>query len=152
LNPNDADIPGHYGIFLAWFGRNQESLAQLERAAQLDPFVLGLNLHWGRVFFFMRDYDRARNQFAKTLELHPGYPRTHEWLGDACEKKGMMSEAVTQWTAALNLSGETEHAKILEKLMQPRVLRRQYARWPKNNCKNYRRKPREVSMFPLIPI
>ena len=115
LNPNDADIPGHYGLFLALFGRNEESLAQLERAAQLDPFVLGLNLFWGRVFFFMRDYDHALNQFAKTLELHPGYPRTHEWLGDACEKKGMLSEAVTQWTAALNLSGETEHAKILEK-------------------------------------
>jgi tetratricopeptide (TPR) repeat protein len=115
LNPNDADIPGHYALFLALFGRNEESLAQFERAAQLDPFVLGLNLFWGRVFFFMRDYDRALNQFAKTLELHPGYPRTHEWLGDACEKKGMMSEAVTQWTAALNLSGETEHAKILEK-------------------------------------
>jgi TolB-like protein len=115
LNPNDADIPGHYGLFLALFGRNEESLAQFERAAQLDPFVLGLNLFWGRVFFFMRDYDHALNQFAKTLELHPGYPRTHEWLGDACEKKGMLSEAVTQWTAALNLSGETEHAKILEK-------------------------------------
>jgi adenylate cyclase len=115
LNPNDADIPGHYGIFLAWLGRNEESLAQLERAAQLDPFVLGLNLHWGRVFFFIRDYDRALNQFAKTLELYPGHPRAHEWLGDACEKKGMTSDAITQWTAALNLSGETEHAKILEK-------------------------------------
>jgi adenylate cyclase len=115
LNPNDADIPGHYGLFLALFGRNEESLAQFERAAQLDPFVLGLNLFWGRAFFFMRDYDRALNQFAKTLELHPGYPRTHEWLGDACEKKGMTSEAITQWTAGLNLSGETEHAKILEK-------------------------------------
>jgi adenylate cyclase len=115
LNPNDADIPGHYGLFLAWFGRNEESLAQLERAAQLDPFVLGLNLHWGRVFFFMRDYDRALNQFNKTLELYPGHPRAHEWLGDACEKKGMTSEAITQWTAALNLSGETEQAKILEK-------------------------------------
>jgi adenylate cyclase len=115
LNPNDADIPGHYGLFLAWFGRNEESLAQLERAAQLDPFVLGLNLHWGRVFFFMRDYDRALNQLNKTLELYPGHPRAHEWLGDACEKKGMMSEAITQWTAALNLSGETEQAKILEK-------------------------------------
>jgi adenylate cyclase len=115
LNPNDADIPGHYGQLLALFGRNEESLAQLERAAQLDPFVFGLNLFWGRVFFFMRDYDRALNQFAKTLELHPGYPRTHEWLGDACEKKGMTSEAITQWTAALNLSGETEQAKILEK-------------------------------------
>ena len=115
LNPNDADIPGHYGLFLAWFGRNEESLAQLERAAQLDPFVLGLNLHWGRVFFFMRDYDRALNQFNKTLELYPGHPRAHEWLGDTCEKKGMTSEAITQWTAALNLSSETEQAKILEK-------------------------------------
>ena len=114
LNPNDADIPAHYGLFLSLFGRNEESLAQLERAAQLDPFVLGLNLHWGRVFFFMRDYDRALNQFTKTLELHPGYPRTHEWLGDVYEKKGRMSEAITQWSAVLRLNGEAESAKILE--------------------------------------
>ena len=63
---------------------------------------------------FLRDYDRAIKEFAKTLELHPGYPTAHEWFGDACEKKGMAHEAITQWCSALTLNGEPEHARILE--------------------------------------
>jgi TolB-like protein/class 3 adenylate cyclase/lipoprotein NlpI len=114
LNPNFADIPHHYGLCLALFGRNDEALAQFERAAQLDPISPGLNLTWGRLFFFLRDYDRAINQFAKTLELHPGYAAAHEYFGDACEKKGMQSEAITQWRSALSLNDETEQATILE--------------------------------------
>src|SRR5437764_6362775 len=114
LDPNFADIPHHYGICLALFGRNDEAVAQMERATQLDPFFPGLNLHRGRLFFFLRDYDRAIKEFAKTLELHPGYPTAHEWFGDACEKKGMAHEAITQWCSALTLNGEPEHARILE--------------------------------------
>src|SRR5438132_13527537 len=114
LDPNFADIPHHYGLCLVLFGRNDEAIAQFERATQLDPFFPGLNLHRGRLFFFLRDYDRAINQFSKTLELHPGYAAAHEYFGDACEKKGMTSEAITQWTSALTLSGEAEQARILE--------------------------------------
>jgi adenylate cyclase len=114
LNPNFADTPHHYGLCLALFGRDEEAVAQMERATQLDPFFPGLNLHRGRLFFFLRDYDRAIKEFAKTLELHPGYATAHEWFGDACEKKGLASEAITQWSSALTLNGEAEHAKILE--------------------------------------
>ncbi len=78
------------------------------------PFFPGLNLHRGRLFFFLRDYDRAINEFAKTLELHPGYAAAHECFGDAFEKKGIVSEAITQWRSALSLSGEAEQAAILE--------------------------------------
>jgi tetratricopeptide (TPR) repeat protein len=114
LDPNFADIPHHYGLCLALFGRDQEAVAQMERATQLDPFFPGLNLHRGRLFFFLRDYDRAIKEFAKTLELHPGYPTAHEWFGDACEKKGMTHEAITQWCSALTLNGEPKHARTLE--------------------------------------
>jgi tetratricopeptide (TPR) repeat protein len=114
LNPNFADIAAHYGLCLTLFGRNQEALEQLERAAELDPFFPGSNLHRGRMFFFMRDYDRARSQFAKTLELHPGYTAAHEWFGDACQMSGMPAEAIIQWRAALALSGQPEQARLLE--------------------------------------
>ena len=114
LDPNFADIPHHYALCLALFGRNDEALAQMDRAVLLDPFFPGLNLHVGRLFFFLRDYHRAIKEFAKTLELHPGYAAAHEYFGDACEKKGMLSEAITQWRSALSLNGETEQATILE--------------------------------------
>jgi adenylate cyclase len=114
LNPSFADIRHHYGICLVLFGRPDEGVLQMEQAAQLDPFFPGLQLHAGRIFFFVRDYDRAISQFARILDLYPGYAAAHEYFGDACEKKGLKSEAITQWTAALNLSGEAEQAKILE--------------------------------------
>ena len=114
LNPNDADIPNHYSVCLALFGRNEEALAQMERAAQLDPFSPGINLFHGRLFFFLRDYNRAVKQLSETLEMHPGYAAAHEDLGDAYEKKGMLREAITQWCAALVLSGHREHARIVE--------------------------------------
>jgi adenylate cyclase len=114
LDPNLADIPHHYALCLALFGRSDEAVAQMDRASLLDPFFPGLNLHRGRVSFFLRDYDRAITQFAETLEMYPNYAAAHEYFGDACEKKGLTSEAVTQWTAALNLSGEAQQAKILE--------------------------------------
>jgi tetratricopeptide (TPR) repeat protein len=96
------------------FGRNEEALAQIERAALLDPFFPGLSLHRGTIFFFLRDYDSAIKRFAETLETYPDYAAAHEHFGDAFEKKGLTSEAAIQWTAALNLSGEAEQAKILE--------------------------------------
>ena len=90
LNPNLAETPDHYGLCLALFGRNDEALVQMERAAQLDPLSPGLNLNRGRLFFYMRDYDRGITQFMNTLELHPAYAAAHECFGDACEKKGML--------------------------------------------------------------
>jgi tetratricopeptide (TPR) repeat protein len=50
------------------------------------------------------------------LELYPDYAAAHEYFGDACEQKGMTHEAITQWTAALALSGQTEHARVLEQV------------------------------------
>jgi adenylate cyclase len=114
LDPNFADIPHHYALCLALFGRDEEALAQIERAALLDPFFPGLNLHRGRIFFFLRDYDSAIKQFAETLEIYPDYAAAHEYFGDACEKNGMLHEAITQWCAGLALSGQAEHARVLE--------------------------------------
>ena len=114
LDPNSGETPDHYSLILAFFGRNQEAVAQMERAAELDPLSPGLNLNRGKLLFFLRDYDRAIDQFKKTLELHLGYAAAHECFGDAYGKKGLTSEAITQWAAALNLSGKAEQANILE--------------------------------------
>lgn len=116
LDPNFADIPHHYALCLALFGRNEEALAQFERSALLDPFFPGLNLHRGRISFFLRDYDLAIKQLAETLELYPDYAPAHEYLGDAYEKKGMLREAITEWCTAFTLSREPELANLLEQV------------------------------------
>jgi TolB-like protein len=116
LDPNFADLHSHYGMCLAYLGRFEEAIAQTERSLQLDPFYPGTNVHYGTLLFFSRQYDRAAAQLAKTLDLYPDNPAAHEYFGNVCAQKGMKHEAVTQWCAALNLTGRNEDARVLEQV------------------------------------
>src|SRR5437868_6102802 len=116
LNPNFSDLHAHYGLCLAYFGRFDEAISQKERAMQLDPFFPGTNLHYGTVLFFAREYDRAAAQLAKTLYLYPDNAAVHQLFGDVCSKKHMKHGAITQWCAALNLTGRHEDARVLEQV------------------------------------
>ena len=115
LNPNVAGIHGHYALRLTSFGRNEEALAEIQRAIELDPLSPKLNYFWGRILFFMRQYDRAIDQFRETLELDPNNVMAHEDLGYAYEQKGMKREAVAEWGKALTLRGAGEQALSLER-------------------------------------
>jgi adenylate cyclase len=114
LSPNSGEIRHHYGCSLVLFGRSEEGLAQIALAKQLDPFFPGLHLFAGRILFFLRDYDGAIAYFTTTLELQPTNAVAHEHFGDACERKGMLHEAITQWCAGLILTGQPEQAQLLE--------------------------------------
>ncbi|MEY2487540.1 MAG: hypothetical protein QOH39_3188 [Verrucomicrobiota bacterium] len=114
LNPNSAEIRHHYGICLILFKRYEESLAQVQRAAELDPLALRNNLDRAKMFFFLRQPDHAIDQFGKTLELYPDFGAAHEWFGYAYEQKGMQKEAVGEWVKSLALTGESESAAKLE--------------------------------------
>jgi tetratricopeptide (TPR) repeat protein len=98
LNPNSAEIRHHYALCLFLFGRNEEALNQMQRAAGLDPLALRNNLDRAKTFFILKQYDRAIDLFRKTLELEPNYAAGHEWLGYLFEKKGMQQEAIAEWT------------------------------------------------------
>src|SRR5437870_341646 len=66
LNPNYAEIHLHYAVCLVRFGRGEEALAEIQRAVELEPLGLGANADWGRILFYMRQYDRAIAQLRKT--------------------------------------------------------------------------------------
>jgi tetratricopeptide (TPR) repeat protein len=114
LDPNYAEIQVHYAGCLSLFGRNEEALTEIQRAVELEPLSLSFNLLWARILLFIRQYDRAIDQFHKTLELDQNFAVAHEWLGDAYEQKGMHREAIVEWGKALTLSGEGEQASLLE--------------------------------------
>jgi eukaryotic-like serine/threonine-protein kinase len=115
LDPNSAEIRAHYSLCLAGFERGEEALAEAQHSVELEPLSPRLNYFWGITLFFMRQYDRAIDQFRKTLELDSNYVIAHESLGDAYEKKGMQREAIAAWAKALTLRGEEQQASILER-------------------------------------
>lgn len=115
LNPNSPEIRHHYAMCLVLFGRNEEAITEMQRASELDPLALRNNLDRGKIFFFIREYDQAIDQFRKTLELEAPFAAAHEFLGYAYEQKGMHKEAVAQWSKALTSIGAGEQASSLER-------------------------------------
>jgi TolB-like protein/DNA-binding winged helix-turn-helix (wHTH) protein len=63
LNPNSADAHYQYGGYLANLGRNDEAMAQLNYAIELDPLSLMYRGTVGWFAYMSRQYDLAIRQF-----------------------------------------------------------------------------------------
>jgi serine/threonine-protein kinase len=72
-----------YGEFLLAQGRLDEALAHATRARDAEPLAANINAGIGWVHYFAREYDRAVEQFRRTLALDPGYAFLHWFLGQS---------------------------------------------------------------------
>ena len=80
INPNYALALQWYGSVLAIMGR-PEHLATMEHAHQLDPFSLRINVDLGLAHYYNEDYEKAIQQFRKTIELDPEFRPARGALG-----------------------------------------------------------------------
>jgi TolB-like protein/lipoprotein NlpI len=111
LNPRYAIAHQWYGGYLQCMGRLDESIKERLLAQQLDPLSPIINFELAMAYYFQRDYDRAIDQFKKTLELDPDFPPVHQFLPAAYEQKGMYDEALAAFKTALSLPGtDVQHA------------------------------------------
>ena len=55
-----------------------------------------------------RQWERAIDQYRKTVELDPSVALVHENLGTALEEIGKYDEAIEEYLAARTLSGEDQ--------------------------------------------
>ena len=58
-----------YSYYLMALGRFDEAIAEAKQAQELDPLSLIINTQMGTPFFYMREYDRAIEQYRKALEI-----------------------------------------------------------------------------------
>ena len=96
LNPGYAQAHHWYSHFLVTVGRFDQSLAESQRALELDLLSSTMNVHLGWNYFFARDYDAALNQFAKTLELDPNYGLAHWYRGMTYQQQRRYAEALAE--------------------------------------------------------
>ena len=136
LNPNSADARLWYSQLLGLTGRNEEALAQIRRARELDPLnpFITANVLW-RLYYLGR-YDEAIADSQELLEVYPDYWLNHWARGYLFSAKGMFQEAIAEHQKAVTLSegsleclpdlgyayakaGKTEESlKVLDKLRE----------------------------------
>jgi tetratricopeptide (TPR) repeat protein len=95
LNPNYATAHHWYGAsYLSLIGRHAEAIAESKRARELDPLSPVINRDLGRAYYYARQYDRAIEQYHKTLDIDRSAAGAELFLARALVQKGLYEEAL----------------------------------------------------------
>jgi TolB-like protein/DNA-binding winged helix-turn-helix (wHTH) protein/Flp pilus assembly protein TadD len=101
LNPSYATAYQRYSLYLMAMGRTGESLAQMNRARELDPLSISMSFSLGWRLYMAHQYDQAISQLRNTLEMDPNFALPRMVLGQAYEQKGMVPQAIAELQKAV---------------------------------------------------
>jgi TolB-like protein/Flp pilus assembly protein TadD len=97
LNPSYATAHLWYGLYLKGMARSKESIEEIKKAHELDPFSLVINRVMGETFYYARQYDRAMEALQRTIEMNPNFSLAHLHLGKVYVQKSMYKEALVEF-------------------------------------------------------
>ncbi|MGH9746762.1 MAG: winged helix-turn-helix domain-containing tetratricopeptide repeat protein [Candidatus Acidiferrales bacterium] len=108
LNPNYSPARTWYSHYLVAMGRSDESIAEVKRSLELDPFSQFTKDFAGWAFYLGRRYDLELQQAQKSLELAPEFPWAQFDLARVYERTGRDREAVQEYIKAEQLFGMSQ--------------------------------------------
>jgi TolB-like protein/Flp pilus assembly protein TadD len=104
LAPGYATGHHWYGWHLAALGRHGEAIAELKKAANIDPLSLVIGTDLAEELLIAHRFDEAISQSRKTMNLDPFFALTHYVLGEVFVQKRMYNEAIAEFQKAIELS------------------------------------------------
>jgi TolB-like protein/DNA-binding winged helix-turn-helix (wHTH) protein/Tfp pilus assembly protein PilF len=94
LSPNDAGVHRRYAWYLVTRGRQQDAIAVMHRAQELNPLSPGIIRNVGLAFYWAREYDQAIMHFRKALDIDPNVRAAYSSLVYASVQQGLFAEAL----------------------------------------------------------
>jgi serine/threonine-protein kinase len=113
LNPNYPTAHHWYSRFLRAVGRQDEALAEINRAVELDslsPIFVG---NIAEIYLDRGDLKSASTYGDKMLELDPGFWSAHAVLATVLVKQGRNADALAEAQTAIRLSNRSSAALAL---------------------------------------
>lgn len=105
LNPNYSTAHQWYGLYLSRMGRFEEGIKELQRALEIDPFSLMINVNVGTAYYLARRYEDAIGHYRHTLEMDSSFAPAHAALGQTLRQLKKYDEAIKELLLA-NVSGD----------------------------------------------
>jgi tetratricopeptide (TPR) repeat protein len=84
-------------------GRFDEAIQEIRQAQEIDPLGLMVNTDAARIHYFARDYEAAKRQLLKVLELEPNFLPARTLLGLSYQMAGQREAAFREFRAARHL-------------------------------------------------
>jgi len=118
LDPNDTHAHERYADNLGVLGgREQEALAEINRAHQLDPLSPAISVEIGTVYIDARRFDEAIDVCKKVANENPTYAGAHDCLASAYWGKHMYPQVIEEQKVYGRLSGDeddSDYASVME--------------------------------------
>jgi tetratricopeptide (TPR) repeat protein len=124
MNPNYAEAHHWSAIFLANLSRHNEAALAAQRAVELDPLSLLMNMTLGLTAYLARDYKRAVEELLKVIEMDASFVAAHSVLGNVYIQQGRYNEAMREYAKVLELA---RGASVIETSMKA-VIAHAYAK------------------------
>lgn len=105
LNPGYATAHHWYAWHLMVLGRNSEGIAEMRKAASLDPLSLVINADLAEALLVAKDYNQSVQQSLSTITMDPNFAVAHYQLGQAYTQIQRFPEAIAEFQKATQLSG-----------------------------------------------
>src|SRR5580700_1251618 len=105
LNPGYATAHHWYAWHLSHTGREEEAIAEMRKAEDLDPLSLIINSDLAELLVLAHSYDESIRQSRKTIEMDPNFALAHNQLGQAYFQKQMYEPAIAELEKSVQLSG-----------------------------------------------
>ncbi len=119
LDPDDATAHAWYAENIGMVGgREQEALAEINRAHQLDPQSAIISHDLGSNLIYARKYDEAIAVCKNLADENPTFALAHSCLSDAYWRKRMYSQSIEELKVESQLSGdrnESDYASAMKK-------------------------------------
>jgi DNA-binding winged helix-turn-helix (wHTH) protein/TolB-like protein/Flp pilus assembly protein TadD len=100
LNPGDPLPHKWYGYYLGAAGRSRESLAEYERANELDPLGHGTSAAFAGALADAGRQAEAIDFLKKTIEMNPSFAVAHHTLGEVYSAARHYTEALAEYRLA----------------------------------------------------
>lgn len=108
--PQDVNGYADLGAALRAMGRNQEAIAPLRQAEQLNPDNVQVQNNLGTVLGSLGDFEEAITHFREALKLRPDYFMACFNLANALRLQGDPEEAVAYYEQAVELKPDSVEA------------------------------------------
>jgi eukaryotic-like serine/threonine-protein kinase len=106
INPSYATAHQWYALYLSNLGKNEQAMAHISRAQEVDPLSPIIEVNAGWCYYVSGRYDEAIELLKRVAEKEPNFWVVHSTLGQSYLAKVQLPDAIHELELARSLSPE----------------------------------------------